>query len=37
MNDDRRRRAFLRCNFVFVGPAAVICHRFPFEHFVVEF
>jgi len=36
VNDDRRSRAALRSDLVFVSPATVIRHRFPLEHFLVE-
>ena len=36
MNDHGRSRAFLRGDFVLVSPAAVISHRFSFEHLLIE-
>src|SRR2546430_8219637 len=36
VDDDRRRRAFLRCDFVFIRPSAVVGHGPSFEHLVVE-
>ena len=36
MDDDGRSRAALRGDFVFVGPAPVVGHRFSLEHFLVE-
>ena len=36
MNDYRRGRSFLRGDFIFVCPTAVIGHCFPLKHFLVQ-